>query len=87
MNNIKLEIAKSITYLMSEQELDVKNLSLLSELPEDTIVNVLNGKIEPTINILQKICSVFNINTCKFFDDIICEYYIDKCIEKKQSVS
>ena len=28
MNNIKLEIAKSITYLMNEQELDVKNLSL-----------------------------------------------------------
>ena len=80
MDIIKSEISKSITYLMNEKELNIKKLSALSTLSEVTITELLNEKIEPTMNILQKICNVFDINTCEFFDDIICEYYIDQCV-------
>ena len=80
MDIIKKEISKSITYLMEEQNLNVESLSKLSTLSEKTIKNLLNCKLEPTISILQKICNVFSINTCEFFDDIIASNFVNKCV-------
>ena len=80
MDIIKKEISKSITYLMEEQNLNVESLSKLSTLSEKTIKNLLNCKLETTISILQKICNVFSINTCEFFDDIIASNFVNKCV-------
>lgn len=76
MNIINSKISKLITYLMNEQNLSIKNLSQLSGLSEKTISKIIDCKIEPTINMLSKICNVFSINTCEFFDTIIIENYI-----------
>ena len=79
MDNIKKEIAKSITYLMNEQNLSVESLSKLSTLSKKTIAKLLNCELEPTINMLRKICNVFSMNTCQFFDNIIFTNYL-KCV-------
>lgn len=65
---------------MNEQNLNVEQLSQLSTLSKNTINNILNCKSEPNISVLQKICDVFNISTCEFFDDIICSYYLKNCV-------
>ena len=71
MDMIKKEISKQITYLMSEQNMQVKDLSALSTLSEKTINKLIDCSITPTISMLTKICNVFSINTCEFFDCII----------------
>lgn len=79
MDIIKKEISKNITYLMNEQNLNIESLSKLSTLSEKTITKLLNCELSPTISILQKICNVFSMNTCEFFDDIIYNNYV-KCV-------
>ena len=76
MNIINSEISKLIKYLMEEQNLTIKNLCQLCGLSEKTILKLIDCKIEPTINMLSKICNVFSINTCEFFDTIINKNYI-----------
>lgn len=71
MDIIKKEISNQITYLMDQQNMQVKDLSVLSTLSEKTINKLINCSITPTINMLAKICNVFLINTCEFFDCII----------------
>ncbi len=61
---------------MDEQHLTVDSLSTLTTLSQKTLTRLLNGEMEPTIGILQKICNVFGLNTCEFFDDIIYNLYI-----------
>lgn len=80
MGIIKNEISKNITYLMEEQNLTIESLSKLSTLSEKTITKLLNCELSPTISILQKICNVFGMNTCEFFDDIIYNNYVNKCV-------
>jgi transcriptional regulator with XRE-family HTH domain len=77
MDKIQQEISKNITILMDEQNLNVESLSLLSTLSENTITKLLSCDIKPTIGILQKICNVFSMNTCQFFDEIIMSNYIN----------
>ena len=77
MDKIQQEISKNITNLMEEQNLSIESLSLLSTLSQHTITKLLNCDIKPTIGILQKICNVFSINTCQFFDEIIMSNYIN----------
>lgn len=76
MNTIKKQIQKNILNLMDEQHLTVDSLSTLTTLSQKTLTRLLNGEMEPTIGILQKICNVFGLNTCEFFDDIIYNLYI-----------
>lgn len=71
MSTINEKISKKITHLMSEQHLQVKDLSTLSDLSEKTLHNLLDCSITPSINMLKKICNVFSLNTCEFFDDIV----------------
>ena len=80
MEIIKKQIAKNITYLMEDQHLSIEGLSKLSTLSEKTITKLLNCQLDPTIKILQKICNVFSINTCQFFDEIINAHYLEKCV-------
>lgn len=83
MDIIKKEISKNITSLMDEQHLSVESLSKLSTLSEKTITKLLNCELQPTISILQKICNVFSMNTCEFFDGIIIDNYINKSNNKE----
>lgn len=82
MDKIQQEISKSIASLMEEYNLNVQTLSALSTLSEKTITKLLNCKLTPTISILQKICNVFSINTCQFFDEIIMSNYINPMKEE-----
>lgn len=76
MNTIKRQIQKNIVELMESQHLSIESLSALTTLSQKTITKLLNGEIEPTMGILHKICNVFGLNTCEFFDDIIYSLYI-----------
>ena len=84
MDKMQIEISKNIALLMEEQSLNIKSLSSLSTLSEKTISKLLNCELQPTISILQKICNVFNLNTCEFFDEIIATKYLN--LNKKEVI-
>ena len=71
--NINSQISKQITFLIEEQNLNIDELSLESTLSTKEILGLLNCSKMPTIETLSKICAVFELNTCEFFDSIISE--------------
>ena len=80
MDEMNTHIIAGIITLMGQQNLTIEGLSKLSTLSQRTISKVLSGKATPSISVLKKICNVFGLNTCEFFDDIIINHYIKKCV-------
>lgn len=71
MKIINKQISVEINNLMKGLGLNARSLSQLSGVSERTINKILNSEICPSKNTLMKICNVFCINICQFFDLII----------------
>jgi len=71
MKTINNQISIELNNLMKERGLNVSSLALLSGVSERTINKILNSDTLPSIQILTKLCNVFCINTCQFFDIIL----------------
>ena len=81
MDKMTEHIIESISSLMSDCNLTVESLASASKLSPKTISKILKGETKPSITMLQKICNVFGMKTCEFFDSIIETHYIsDKCV-------
>jgi len=68
MSTIQNQIAIQLSRLMDEYGVNINALHVLSGVSMKTIHKILNNESKPSINILQKLCNVFCINTCQFFD-------------------
>ena len=68
MSTIQNQIAIQLGRLMDEYGVNINALHLLSGVSMKTIHKILKNEFKPSINILQKLCNVFCINTCQFFD-------------------
>lgn len=70
MSTIQNQIANQLSKLMEDYGVSFNALQQLSGVSAKTISKILNSEIKPSINMLQKLCNVFCINTCQFFDYI-----------------
>lgn len=68
MSTIQNQIVIQLKRLMEDNGVNTNALITLSGISEKTINKILKGDMQPSINILGKLCNVFCINTCQFFD-------------------
>ena len=68
MSTIQNQIAIQLNNLMEDYGVGEKALSELSGVSIKTINRILASEILTSINTLKKLCNVFCINTCQFFD-------------------
>lgn len=70
MSTIQNQIVIQLNKLMEDYGVNIDALHELSGVSIRTIHKILDNELKPSINVLQKLCNVFCINTCQFFDQI-----------------
>ncbi|MCQ2398790.1 MAG: helix-turn-helix domain-containing protein [Sphaerochaetaceae bacterium] len=65
----ELQVCKKLKTLREEKKLSQLELSMASDVSQNMIAYIENGKRTPTLATLLKLCSALNINPSVLFED------------------
>lgn len=68
-DSIEIGIIQTIRSLMEQYKISVKELSEKMNVHRNTVSNILNGKTNITIELLQELSPIFNVPVGYFFKD------------------
>ena len=77
---IKDIISSQLKQMMKVSKMSIKNLSKLSGVSMDIVSQIIKGKSLPELDNIEKLCNVFNVSVCQFFDEVINDIYIKQAI-------
>ena len=80
MITIKSIISNQLKQRMKDNKMTIKNLSELSGVSIDTVSQIIKAKSLPELEYIQKLCNVFNVSVCQFFDVVINDIYIKQVV-------
>lgn len=80
MITIKSIISNQLKQMMKDNKMTIKNLSELSGVSIDTVSQIIKAKSLPELEYIQKLCNVFNVSVCQFFDVVINDIYIKQVV-------
>ena len=77
---IKSIISNQLKQMMKDGRITIKSLSKLSGVPLDIVSQIIKAKSLPQLDDIAKLCRVFNVNVCQFFDVVINDIYIKQVV-------
>ena len=73
-------ISKQLKQMMKDKKITIRDLSKSSGVPSNIVSQIISAKSLPEIKDIAKLCDVFNMSVCQFFDIVINDIYIKEAI-------
>jgi len=77
---IQTIISKQLKQMMKNKKMTLRELSTTSGVPSNIVSKIMSAKSLPEIEYIEKLCNVFNMSVCHFFDIVINDIYIKSAI-------
>ena len=73
-------ISSELKKLMKDNNINKQTLSTLSGVSFDVVSNIIGAKSLPELENVEKLCNVFKMSVCQFFDIVINDIFVKQNI-------